>query len=79
MSWQSKLKEDNINLRRENAKLSLKLEEKNKYIVTLEQLIKGPPTVLIACEKLVESAADQCKSANQLVRDARDIYVRRYL
>jgi len=77
MSWQSDMKERNKSLYEEVHRLLSILDEKDNQLKFLESLVKGPPTIMIACEKVVDAAAEQCKSAVELVRHAKDIYGRR--
>lgn len=48
--------------------LTLRLEEQEKRIALLNRITSGPPTVLIACEKIVEAAAQVATSAVSVMR-----------
>lgn len=72
MSWQQALKDRNRNLELENWKLKLQLEEQAKRLAMSERVFNSPPTVMIACEKIVEAAAQLTCSANTMMKGVYD-------
>jgi hypothetical protein len=66
-SWQSKLRNRSIYLEEENFKLNQQVAALSKENALLSKLVMGPPTIMIACEKIVEGAAQLVLSANNIL------------
>lgn len=70
-SWQKRLQEENDNLVKINDKLNLLLVEQGKRLALYERITNGPPTIMMACERIVESAAQLTTNANNIIDKAR--------
>ena len=67
-SWQETLKNRVQYLENENLKLNQQIAMLTRENVVLSRLANAPPTIMIACEKIVESAAQLTTSANELLK-----------
>jgi hypothetical protein len=67
-SWQKTLKNRVQYLENENLKLNQQIAMLTRENVVLSRLANAPPTIMIACEKIVESAAQLTTSANELLK-----------
>lgn len=70
-SRQKRLQEENANLVKINDKLNLLLVEQGKRLAICERIANGPPTIMIACERIVEAAAQLTTNANNIIDKAR--------
>ena len=68
LSWQQKLQDRNKVLEDENWKLRMQMMELVARLELANSYAKTPPTFMIACEKVVESAAQLTCSANTLIQ-----------
>lgn len=71
LSWQQLLQNQNKCLEEENYKLQLQVSTQGKQIALLEKVALAPPTIMIACEKLVDAAAHQVSDMLQFVKETR--------
>ena len=71
-SWQKRLEKDRDFYKNLCDKLNLQLTEQGKRLALLDKLVLGPPTLMIACEKIVEAAAQLTCSANTLIKESKD-------
>ena len=67
-SWQETLKNRVQYLENENLKLNQQIAMLTRENEVLSRLANAPPTIMIACEKIVESAAQLTTSANELLK-----------
>ena len=67
-SWQETLKNKVQYLENENLKLNHQIAMLTRENAVLSRLANAPPTIMIACEKIVESAAQLTTSANELLK-----------
>jgi hypothetical protein len=64
--------QDRVNyLLNENIKLNQQLNMQTKYIAIVDRMLNGPPTIMIACEKIVDAAAHQVSDALQMMKEGR--------
>jgi hypothetical protein len=70
-SWQKRLVDQNVCLEKVNDRLKLQLDEQNKRLVILEKLAYGPPTIMMACEHIVQAAAHQVSDMLQFVKETK--------
>ena len=66
-SWQQSLKNRVKSLEDENLKLNGQIALLVRENNLLNKLVSGPPTIMIACEKVVDSAARVTESVNNIL------------
>lgn len=70
-SWQKILKCRIRELENENFKLVQQVAFLKAENTTLHRLVAGPPTIMIACEKIVESAAQVATASVDLAKETK--------
>lgn len=63
MSWQQRLKEEVEFWKRECYARDRRIDVLEARLQVIEPYVKAPPTIMIACERLVEAAAKMCHDA----------------
>jgi hypothetical protein len=71
ISWQKQLKDRVRSLENENFRLNQQIAMLSSKANLLEKLVNGPPTIMIACEKIAECAAHQVSDMLQYVKEVR--------
>jgi hypothetical protein len=71
--WLKKLKADRDFYSNLCDKLNFQMEEQRKRLALMEKFTGGPPTMMIACEKIVEAATQLTCTANSLIKESRNV------
>jgi hypothetical protein len=58
-------------LRDDNLKLNQTIAVQSRELILLNRIAQGPPTIMIACEKIVDAAAQQVTTMLQFVKEVR--------
>jgi len=71
LSWQQEIRDRVKYLENENFRLCQELALSQQKVKFLSHFTDGPPTLMIACEKVVEAAAQIATSATTILREGR--------
>ena len=67
LSWQQEMRDRIKSLQDENLRLNQQIAMLSKQVSILEPIVKGPPTMMIACERIVDAAAHLVGDARQML------------